>query len=245
MKANAEFVLYPELLPAVAERIHEANNKFRASFTKWIGTVGSELRGAQELLASHHAGFAKWIKAEFGWSLQRAHQLMDAEEIVRITSTMVDVVAIPSSERQCRELRRVPEGGLPKVWEQICKHAEKDKQPITAKLIREFTEPYRPPTPAATELERKRARAKEIRDLVESIEDMEVMQTEAIPVTPKALMDVVFLTAALHNLLAKPPIQVDYRMCSIAVQKLVEVVKKLTNQAGVEMAATAQGNTTD
>lgn len=135
--------IVPTELSACTKRIRAANDKFRKSFVEFITVVGAELRKGQELLASHKAGFQNWCKDEFGWSPQRAHQFIDAADIIKqLTSTIVDVDRLPTSESQCRELSCVPEDDLCEVWQQICESA--NGHDITAKLIREATAQYRP-----------------------------------------------------------------------------------------------------
>lgn len=67
-------------------------------------------------MASHKLGFDKWCKQEFGWSNQHVHRILDSWEIVKLTSPMGEVVAMPTNERQCRELSSVPKDKVAEVW---------------------------------------------------------------------------------------------------------------------------------
>lgn len=114
-----------------AELIRSANAKFGKQFTQWVTAVGGELRAAQQELARHKSGFDKWCKAEFGWSKQHVHRIMDANiTIESITSPIGDVSKLPAptNEAQCRELAAVPKDKVAEVWQQVVEHAEEKSQ---------------------------------------------------------------------------------------------------------------------
>jgi hypothetical protein len=123
-----------------AVRIVEANQRLRGCFVEWIGTVGAELKAAQEELAGNHDGFIRWAKAEFGWSKSRTYQLVQASDIVARVSTSVDDPArLPSNESQCRALAAVAPRKQAKVWLQAVEAAEERGGEPTASLIRRYS----------------------------------------------------------------------------------------------------------
>ena len=97
-------------------------------------TIGTELRAAQEELAEHKAGFYVWCKERFDWSKSQVHRMMDAAEVMRITSPIGDVA--PANEAQCRELAKVPKEQQAEVWRQIVMASEETETPITAARIK-------------------------------------------------------------------------------------------------------------
>ena len=63
---------------------------------------------------------------------------MGADDMVNLIRTIVPIDHLPANEGQCRELACVPENKLPEVWQSVCEHAEKHREPITAKVIRQL-----------------------------------------------------------------------------------------------------------
>ncbi|MEU9444615.1 hypothetical protein AB0D42_27790 [Streptomyces sp. NPDC048304] len=78
--------------------------------------VGNALAVIQErkLYRSQHGTFEDYCRSKWGFSRQRAYQLTAAAEAV---TTMVDIgLPAPTSERQARELSRIPEPERVEVW---------------------------------------------------------------------------------------------------------------------------------
>ena len=158
-------------LEVSTQKVHEANEQFARHFADWINVVGAELKEQQSVLASHKAGFEKWVAHQYGWTASRARQLIDASEIVEATATIVAVA--PSNEAQCRELVCVPDDALPKVWKRVVGHSKEHGEPITAKLIRQFTSPFRNGKPAVSANEQGRlAQPNEDTTCVESLDEL-------------------------------------------------------------------------
>ena len=152
-----EIITTPRLRQS-EEIIRAANDRFGQHFSEWALTIGTELRAAQEELAEHKAGFDKWCKENFDWSKQRVHQLMDAADTVRLTSTAVDLA--PTNEAQCRELAKVPKEQVAEVWRQIVMVSEKTETPITAPRIKQHIEQQAEETKAAGDEEKPKKPAK-------------------------------------------------------------------------------------
>ena len=93
---------------------------------QWVQVVGAELRKAQEILASHKAGFEKWCKAEFGWDKSYVHRVMDAKVTIECLTTLPtgNVKQLPTNERQLRELSKVAEDDVATVWQAVVESAE-------------------------------------------------------------------------------------------------------------------------
>ena len=132
-----EIITTPRLRQS-EEIIRAANDRFGQHFSEWALTIGTELRAAQEELAEHKAGFEKWCKERFDWGNSRVHQLMDAADTIRLTSTIVEVA--PTNEAQCRELAKLPKEHVAEVWRQVVMVAEKTEKPITAARIKKHIE---------------------------------------------------------------------------------------------------------
>lgn len=96
--------------------------------------VGAALAAIQErkLYRSDHGTFEDYCRSKWGFSRQRAYQLTAAAEAV---TTMVDIgLPAPTSERQARELTRIPEPERAEVWRETVERT--DGQP-TAAAVRE------------------------------------------------------------------------------------------------------------
>ena len=139
-------------LPQLTSAITKAQDKAGKSFVEYIETVGGALKEGQELLAARSEGkeltFQGWIKSEFGWGRAQAARLIDAMSTSKaITTSPMGDVKLPDSERQCRELSRLPILDRAEAWAQVVEVAEEKGEAITAKLVREVVEPMTPPKP--------------------------------------------------------------------------------------------------
>jgi len=96
--------------------------------------VGNALAAIQErkLYRSAHGTFEVYCRERWGFSRQRAYQLTAAADTV---TTMVDAgLPAPDSERQARELGRVPAAERAEIWRETVERT--DGQP-TAAAVRE------------------------------------------------------------------------------------------------------------
>ena len=118
--------------------IRAATNKLDKQFGECTIAVGGELRVAQAKLATRKAGFYVWCKERFDWSKSQVHRMMDAAEVMRITSPIGEVA--PANEGQCRELAKLPKEHVAEVWRQVVMVAEKTEKPITAARIKKHIE---------------------------------------------------------------------------------------------------------
>jgi hypothetical protein len=105
-----------------------------------------------KLYREEYDTFEAFCQTEYGWSRQRAAQLIGASEVVQDLSTTVD--KLPSNERHVRELSRVPEGERTEVWSKILEAAETlpDGDPIiTTDLVSKVVDRHlQPPEPKRT-----------------------------------------------------------------------------------------------
>ena len=183
-------------LEAKAVTIREANQELERHWQHWITVVGKTLREAQEILASHCAGFEKWCRAEFGWSRRYITFLMQAYDVtlgiqevgnqlvpnsnslcLQSTYDNQPVRKLPENERQCRELAIVPKEQLPVVWRDIVDDAEHEKKQISAEYIRkklkklgiEKPKPLAPKRTKEEAIQANRDRRKREKELVREI----------------------------------------------------------------------------
>lgn len=107
-----------------------------------VGRALLEIRD-RKLYRENYETFEQYCSQRHQLEERRAYQLMDSASIVEDLKKLNHGSTFPSNERQCRELLCVPDDALPTVWQEVCVHAERDGVPITAKLIRSHTEPFR------------------------------------------------------------------------------------------------------
>ncbi len=110
-----------------------------------VGAALSIIR-EQRLYRETHSSFDAYCEERWGWTRQRAAQLIDASDVVQELSTMVDT--LPASERQARELVAVPEEKRAEVWQEATKAAEAEGKKPTAEHVKKAGEPFRPKMPA-------------------------------------------------------------------------------------------------
>ena len=87
--------------------------------------------------------FKAYVSERHELQKRHAYKVMDATKVMDNLIKVPHGAHLPANERQCRELVCVTQDDLPKVWNDVCDHAEEKEIPITAKLIRSFTGPYR------------------------------------------------------------------------------------------------------
>ncbi|MCH2397887.1 MAG: hypothetical protein MK364_02170 [Pirellulales bacterium] len=115
----------------------------KACDAQWeMAAALNEIR-ERKLYRADHPTFEAYCKKQHAFTRTRAYQLTDAAEVRKQIENVYHGRQIPTSERQCRELVVVPENKLPEVWSQIVEHSESEGKQITAKMIKEHTEPFR------------------------------------------------------------------------------------------------------
>ena len=103
-----------------------------------VGAAVAKIREGR-LYRATHATFEEYCRERWGWSRQRAHQLITASEVVgELASTTVDA---PTTERQARELVVVPKDERPQVMATATERAKAAGRKVTAKDIREARAP--------------------------------------------------------------------------------------------------------
>ena len=210
------------------EIIRAANDRFGQHFSEWALTIGTELRAAQEELAEHKAGFEKWCKERFDWGNSRVHQLMDAADTIRLTSTIVEVA--PTNEAQCRELAKLPKEHVAEVWRQVVMVAEKTEKPITAARIKKHIEQQAEEAEAAGDEETPKKPAKTVKpdkpadDEDADEDDEEDEEDDDLPAfTASIVMDVLERPV--------PPEYLDAHQLSITLMSVGRELDKFRKQA--------------
>lgn len=116
----------------VAEEIIESHQK---SFLE-VGAALVAIKDGQ-LYRANHKTFEEYIDVRWGWTRQRAYQLISASEDRQVLSTMVDISELPTNERQVRELTKAPKEKQAKIAKEVAEKAKKAKRKPTAKDYKE------------------------------------------------------------------------------------------------------------
>lgn len=106
-----------------------------------VGTALADIRN-RKLYRADHGTFEDYCQQRWQMSRSYAYRMIDAAEVVESVSPMGDIA--PSSERQARELARVPESDRAAVWAETVERT--DGKP-TAAAVRETYEQRVPPKP--------------------------------------------------------------------------------------------------
>lgn len=119
--------------------------------------VGAALARIRErrLYRTTHETFEAYCQERWGWSRQRASQLIGAHEVVAELSTTVDTGDL--TERHVRALRDVPAEQRATVLEKARADAASEGKPVTAERIRETAHKYTPMKQRAKSKPRPRA----------------------------------------------------------------------------------------
>ena len=122
----------------------------KACDAQWeMAAALNEIR-ERKLYRADHPTFEAYCNKQHAFTRTRAYQLTDAAELRKQLENVNNCrqksdppKLLPTTESQCRELRVVPADDLPRVWDQIVEHSESEGKQITAKMIKEHTEPFR------------------------------------------------------------------------------------------------------
>jgi len=104
-----------------------------------VGAALSIIR-EQRLYRESHGTFEDYCRERWGWTRQRAAQLIDASDTVAALSTIVDTP--PTNEGQARELVSVPQEERAEVWTEAVRTApiKNGKPKVTARHVRDTAE---------------------------------------------------------------------------------------------------------
>jgi hypothetical protein len=135
------------------ERLEFLEERIEAGIKTFI-QVGNDLLEIREkrLYRIEYGTFEDYCERRWGWSWQRAYQLMGAAEVVGNieTSTMVEV--LPTNERQVRPLTKLPAAEQGAAWQKAV--AEANGKPVTAAIVEKAVErraPAAEPVPVTVE----------------------------------------------------------------------------------------------
>jgi hypothetical protein len=109
-----------------------------------VGAALFEIR-ENRLYRVEFASFEAYCQERWGFSRQRAHQLIHGAETAAKVSTVVD--AAPTNEAQSRELAKVPEADQAEVWSAVVDEAG-GVENVTAAKVREAVQRRAEPEPA-------------------------------------------------------------------------------------------------
>ncbi len=100
-----------------------------------VGNALRQIRDSQ-LYRQEFKTFQEYCQAKWGWNASRARQLIGAADVQKSVTTVT-----LSSERQARELARVPQDLRETVIEVAAARAETEDRALTARDIREAARP--------------------------------------------------------------------------------------------------------
>lgn len=123
--------MFDEAIAVDSARLHECEAVIERGLTTFV-EVGQALLEIREsrLYRETHDTFEDYCRDRWGWSRQRAHQMIEASAM----STIVDIA--PSNEAQARELARLKydPDAVREVWSEVkAEHGDK----VTASDVRE------------------------------------------------------------------------------------------------------------
>ncbi|GMV07382.1 MAG: hypothetical protein AMXMBFR53_36570 [Gemmatimonadota bacterium] len=96
----------------------------------------------RKLYREEYATFEEYCQGMWGWSRQRAYQLIGAAEVVTSLSTTVDTDGL--TERHARELGKVPAEQRATVLEEARADAASEGKRVTAERIKDTAHKYTP-----------------------------------------------------------------------------------------------------
>lgn len=134
-------------LDEIEKVIAERSKALDLNVRQGVIDIGENLKEARNLFSidkSHDSQFHTWIRKATPWSQSYVNRLITYSEIYILTAPIGAVRVL--NEAQCRELTCVPKDKLAEVYKEIVEYADKETIDITAKLIRERTEKFRPET---------------------------------------------------------------------------------------------------
>lgn len=96
----------------------------------------------KRLYRGEFESFLDYCRDRWGLEPRRAQQLMESGQVIEDLNNANHGSYLPESERQARELSRVPREQRAEVWEKAVQAAPEGK--VTAKEVRRVAEPYVP-----------------------------------------------------------------------------------------------------
>ena len=132
-----------ELMDTEAVELADLEDKVREGFRKGLEAFAAlkSIRDSQLYKARGFKSFDKYCQSEFGIARSYAHRNIEATSVLEKVLPLVNTFGCAekiTTERQCRELLKVPDEQLGQVLEEIGVLAdEKQKPNLPANLIRE------------------------------------------------------------------------------------------------------------
>ncbi len=134
------------LTPVQTDRLEELESEIETGLGHFV-RVGELLLTIRDekLYSETHETFAEYCRQRWGFTRQRAHQYIEAAEVVQTLeappegmSTSVD--KLPANEAVTRELAKVPKQKRSKAWKKAVAASGNGK--VTARHVREAAEPH-------------------------------------------------------------------------------------------------------
>lgn len=108
-----------------------------------VGTALMVVR-SDRLYREEYGTFEDYCQEKWGWTRQRANQLIASADVVANLAEMTTIVVKPATENQARELIRLEPDKQRAAWKDVVDTAPKGK--ITAKHVKEIVTKHKEPT---------------------------------------------------------------------------------------------------
>lgn len=117
------------LTPEEKQELAECEGIIRKNKDSFMETAEAILRVSdKQLYRETHGSFRAYIEEVHGISRERAYQLLRAAAIVKQVRTSVhtsaDIIQMPTTEAQCRELAKVPAEQRAEVWQKSAENGQ-------------------------------------------------------------------------------------------------------------------------
>ncbi len=113
--------------------------KNMSAFVK-VGHALGEIKSRKLFLAEYES-FEQYTEARHGIKKRYANDLIRSSEVAQVLGATAPKA--PATERQARELAKLPDADRQEVWQEVIDKSEKEEVPITADLIKEVAEPHK------------------------------------------------------------------------------------------------------
>ena len=105
-----------------------------------VGVALIEIR-EKRLYKENFATFEGYCQTRWGWTRQRAYQLIESANVVSEMSTIVDISPKVQNEGQARELAKIKNPQVrAQVWQKVNQMAQEVETVVTAKLVKDAVE---------------------------------------------------------------------------------------------------------
>ena len=102
-----------------------------------VGAALKEIRDSR-LYRAEHGTFEDYCDKRWGFKRAHAYRYIDSATLIEDLSPMGDI--LPTNERQCRPLTKLPDCDRQTAWQTVVERAGAEQEPITAKLVQDVVD---------------------------------------------------------------------------------------------------------